>query len=122
MAERTVDDHAALAANNRPKGTSVTGARNRTRKLAILAISREGRRAEILAGEYASQADDAGMLGYVQQGTCADWAPKIERALHSDRVKYQLVAGDQLGSTISDARIDDRLLLAAREARCVSSH
>ena len=47
----------------------------------------------ILSGEYARDSNVAGMLGYVQAGTSADWAPKIEKKLHGNRNKYQMVAG-----------------------------
>jgi hypothetical protein len=47
----------------------------------------------ILAGDYARTHDDAGMLGYVQSDTCADWAKKIETKLHGDRAGHELVAG-----------------------------
>jgi hypothetical protein len=47
----------------------------------------------ILAGDYARSHDDAGMLGYVQSGTCAAWAAKIETKLHGNRAGHELVAG-----------------------------
>jgi hypothetical protein len=47
----------------------------------------------ILSGEYAREQEDAGMLGYIQLSTCADWAAKIEKKLTGDRAAYQLRDG-----------------------------
>ena len=41
-----------------------------------------------LAGEYARNHPEAGMLGYVQDRTPNDWAAKIEERLSGDRTKY----------------------------------
>lgn len=46
-----------------------------------------------LTGQYARDSDQAGMLGYVQDDTCAAWADKIRRALAKDRAKHAVVAG-----------------------------
>jgi hypothetical protein len=43
-----------------------------------------------LSGQYASGHDDAGMLGYVQNGGVPDWVDKICGKLESDRAKYNL--------------------------------
>jgi hypothetical protein len=61
----------------------------------------------ILSGEYASQTDDAGMLGYIQKDTCADWAPKIEKKLHANRAEYQVVAGSNWESKSPTPELTD---------------
>ena len=43
-----------------------------------------------LEGGYAAEDDWAGMLGYVQEGQCVDWAEKIEMALSKDEKKHKL--------------------------------
>src|SRR5205807_1605835 len=47
----------------------------------------------ILTGEYARGHDDAGMLGYVQAGSCDEWAAKIRAKLLADRIGYNMVDG-----------------------------
>jgi hypothetical protein len=47
----------------------------------------------IIGGDYAREHDEAGMLGYVQSGTCDAWAPKIERKLLENRKGHHLVDG-----------------------------
>jgi len=47
----------------------------------------------IIAADYAREDDDAGMLGYVQSGTCDAWAPKLEKKLLENRKDHHLVDG-----------------------------
>jgi hypothetical protein len=46
-----------------------------------------------LAGQYARDSDEAGMLGYVQNDTCASWATKIRQAIARASAKHAVVAG-----------------------------
>ena len=47
----------------------------------------------IVAGDYAREHDEAGMLGYVQSSTCGAWAAKIEKKLLENRKGHHLVDG-----------------------------
>jgi hypothetical protein len=46
-----------------------------------------------LTGQYARDGEDAGMLGYVQNGTCDSWAQKIQRAISEDKAAHAVVVG-----------------------------
>jgi hypothetical protein len=47
----------------------------------------------IVHADYARNHDDAGMLGYVQTGTCDDWGTKIEKKLMRDVAAHFLPHG-----------------------------
>ena len=46
-----------------------------------------------VVAKYARDSDEAGMLGYVQAGTCDSWADKIRQSIANDPAKYAIVAG-----------------------------
>jgi hypothetical protein len=47
----------------------------------------------IIGGDYARDHEEAGMLGYVQSGTCDGWGTKIQKKLLGNRNAYHLVEG-----------------------------
>ena len=46
-----------------------------------------------VAGRYARNSEEAGMLGYVQASTCDSWAEKIRRSITKYPAKYAVVTG-----------------------------
>jgi hypothetical protein len=54
----------------------------------------------IIHADYARDHDDAGMLGYVQTGTCDDWGAKIEKKLMGDGATHCLLPGSSWRQSI----------------------
>ena len=55
-----------------------------------------------ISGKYASRYDEAGMLGYVQSDSLAEWKDKVERKIDRDAKKLSLT-GSQRDEQVIDA-------------------